>query len=125
MVSHDLAQRAYSVSNAPTRTPRTQEYEAIARITHRLHQAAQNGKRRFSELAEAIHENRRMWALFASSVADEENGLPPELRAQIFYLAEFTNVHSSNVLAGKASVRPLLEVNTAVLKGLRERKLAA
>lgn len=125
MDSHDLARRAYTTANAPTRTPRTLEYEAIVQMTRRLKLAAQKGKSGFSELASALHDNRRMWTLFATSVADDDNGLPNELRAQLYYLAEFTHVHSGRVLAGAASVRPLLEVNTAILRGLSERKLAA
>lgn len=124
MVSYDLAQRAYGESAVPTRTPRNLEYDAIARITHRLKLAAQKGKAEFSEFAAALHENRRMWTLFAGSVVDSNNALPDTLRAQLFYLAEFTNHHSTKVLAGKASVRPLLEVNTAVLRGLRDAKVA-
>jgi flagellar protein FlaF len=45
--------------------------------------------------------------------------LPSQLRAQLFWLAEFTETHSRKVLAGQATVAPLLEVNTAVLRGLR------
>jgi flagellar protein FlaF len=95
------------------------EYDVIARITHRLKDAAQQGKLGFAALAEAIHENRSLWTYLAVSVADDDNELPQQLRAQIFYLAEFTRQHSSKVLKGEASVRPLLEVNTAILRGLR------
>ncbi|WP_127113130.1 flagellar biosynthesis regulator FlaF [Shimia sediminis] len=125
MVSHDLARRAYGVNAAPTRSPRTLEYDAIAQVTRQLKTAADLGDKGFSELAKAIHENRRLWALFASSVADDDNALPAELRAQLFYLAEFTNVQSSKVLAGQAGVQPLLEVNTAILRGLRAERQAA
>lgn len=125
MVSIDMAQRAYGESAAPTRTPRTLEYEAVARTTRRIKLAAQKGKAGFSELAAALHENRQLWTLFASSVADDENALPKELRAQLFYLAEFTHHHSSKILEGKARVLPLLEINTAVLKGLRDARVVA
>ena len=125
MISKDMAQRAYGESAAPTRTPRTLEYDAIARTTRRMNLAAKKGKTGFSELAAALHENRQLWTLFASSVADEDNALPKHLRAQLFYLAEFTHQHSSKILEGKARVRPLLEINTAVLKGLRDAKVTA
>ncbi|MGR3712000.1 MAG: flagellar biosynthesis regulator FlaF [Shimia sp.] len=119
MTPQTLAERAYSQANAPTKTPRKMEYDVIARITHRLKDAAQQGKLGFAALAEAIHENRSLWTYLAVSVADDDNELPQQLRAQIFYLAEFTRQHSSKVLKGEASVRPLLEVNTAILRGLR------
>lgn len=125
MTPNSLAQRAYQQAAAPTKTPGKLEYDVIARITHRLKASAQRGKIGFSALAEAIHENRTLWTHLAVDVADDDNALPQELRARIFYLAEFTNHHSTKVLAGEASVRPLLEVNTAVLRGLRNGAAAA
>ncbi|SFL74991.1 flagellar biosynthesis regulator FlaF [Shimia aestuarii] len=125
MTPNTLAQRGYSRASAPTRTPRKLEYDVIARITHRLKSAAQKGKPGFAALAEAVHENRQLWTLLATDVADSDNGLPESLRAQLFYLAEFTNHHSGKVLAGRASVRPLLEINTAILRGLRSGEKAA
>lgn len=54
----------------------------------------------------------------AADVADPNNQLPEELRAQIFYLAEFTEHHSRLVLAGAATADILVEVNTSVIRGL-------
>ena len=125
MNSSVLAHRAYNKASAPTRTTGKLEYDVIARITHKLKSAAKQGKRGFPALAEAIHENRSLWTLLAVDVADVDNALPNELRAQIFYLSEFTHHHSTKVLAGDASVRPLLEVNTAILRGLRHGAAAA
>ncbi len=113
------ARRAYSAASAPTRTPKNIEYEAVARVTARLQEAARKGPTGFPALAEAVHDNIRLWTLFAADVAGNGNGLPKELRARLFYLAEFTRAHSSKVLSQQASVTPLLEVNTAVLRGLR------
>lgn len=121
MNAQALAHRAYAQSAAPTRTPRSAEYEVIARVTHRLKAAAQEaGKRLSPALAEALHDNRRMWTTLAADVAGDGNGLPAELRARLFYLAEYTRLHTSKVLAGQASVASLLEINTAILRGLRE-----
>ncbi|KPA20323.1 flagellar biosynthesis regulatory protein FlaF [Shimia sp. SK013] len=114
-----LAERGYGQAVAQTRTPRSIEYDVVARTTHRLKAAAQKGTLGFGALAEAVHDNRTLWTFLAASVADDENQLPQQLRAQIFYLAEFTRLHSSKVLKEGASVRPLLEVNMAILRGLR------
>lgn len=112
------AQRAYSAASAPTRTSKSVEYDAVARITHRLRSAAAspNG---FANLAEALRDNGKLWTLFAAEVADRANPLPADLKARLFYLAEFTLQHTRKVLSGKASVEPLLDVNTAVMRGLR------
>ncbi|MES0828009.1 flagellar biosynthesis regulator FlaF [Ruegeria sp. SCP11] len=120
MTPQTLAQRAYARTAAPTRTPRDTEYEAISKITHRLKAAAARRKTDFGGFVQALHENRRLWSVLATGVSDSDNALPNELRARIFYLAEFTEQHSSQVLGNKATVEPLLEINMAVLRGLRQ-----
>ncbi|WP_170571696.1 flagellar biosynthesis regulator FlaF [Ruegeria atlantica] len=120
MTPQTLAQRAYAQTAAPTRTPRDAEYEAISKITHRLKAAAARRKTDFGGFVQALHENRRLWTVLATGVSDSDNALPSELRARIFYLAEFTEQHSSQVLGNKATVEPLLEINMAVLRGLRQ-----
>ena len=122
MTAQTLAQRAYGQTAAPTRTARGTEYEVMARITHRLISSAKQGRKGFSQLCQAIHDNRRMWTILATDVADEANSLPQELRARIFYLAEFTHDHSSKVLRREATVAPLIEINSAVMRGLRQER---
>lgn len=110
---------AYSSPAAPIRTARGTEYEAIADITRALRKAGQAGRTEFKALVSALHQNRQLWTIFATSVADSANGLPASLRAQIFYLYEFTVHHTSEVLAGRGDVAPLIDVNTAIMHGLR------
>ncbi|MDA7964569.1 flagellar biosynthesis regulator FlaF [Ruegeria sp.] len=120
MTPQTLAQRAYAQTAAPTRTPRDTEYEAISKITRRLKAAAARKSTDFAAFVQALHENRRLWSVLATGVTDSDNALPNELRARIFYLAEFTELHSSQVLGNNATVEPLLDINTAVLRGLRQ-----
>ncbi len=120
MTPQSFAQRAYAQTAAPTRTPRDTEYEAISKITHRLKAAAARKATDFGGFVRALHENRRLWNVLASGVSDADNALPNELRARIFYLAEFTEQHSSQMLNNNAVVEPLLEINMAVLRGLRQ-----
>jgi flagellar protein FlaF len=115
----DMARRAYGpASAAHAATPRSTEYRLFAEVTHRLRAAAVPGEAGFAGLARALHENRRMWRTLALDAATEGNGLPPELRARILYLAEFTRQHSQKVLSGSAGPEVLVEVNTAVMRGL-------
>lgn len=122
MATNALAQSAYAQNAAPTRTHRRTEYDAIARITHRMRKAPSAG---FGAVAEALHDNRQLWTILAADVADKANGLPASLRAQIFYLAEFTMQHSEKVLSDNASLQPLIEINTAILRGLKPGGAAA
>lgn len=112
------AKTAYGSSATPIRTDRGTEYALFTRITRRMHAAARKGRAGFPELISALHENRTMWTTLAVDVAGSENQLPADLRAQLFYLAEFTDAHTRKVLRREAGVRPLLEVNMAVMRGL-------
>ncbi len=88
-----------------------------------MHRALQEKPLDFSALVQALHENRELWTLLATDVADKDNKLPAQLRAQIFYLAEFTNHHTRQVLAQDATADVLVEINTAVMRGLRQQKV--
>ncbi|APG48713.1 flagellar biosynthesis regulator FlaF [Phaeobacter porticola] len=113
------AKSAYSAAKAPTRTAKNLEYEVIARVTRRIVAAAQKGKPGFTELAAALTDNRKLWSIFTVEVASPGNPLPEELKAQLLSLGEFTHQHTSKVLARKADVRLLVEINTAIMRGLR------
>lgn len=111
------AQRAYAPTQAPTKTARSTEYDVIARISHRLKRAIQDDN--FTALAEALHENNRLWTALAVDAAHPENLLPDELKARIVYLADFTRQHSHKVLRKLETAVPLLEINASILKGLK------
>ncbi|WP_319022429.1 flagellar biosynthesis regulator FlaF [Meridianimarinicoccus sp. MJW13] len=116
----NMARTAYNPVTTPLRTPRSTEYEAFARVTRKLRMARDGNDTTLPMLAGALHENRRMWNFFAASVADAANELPNHLRAQIFYLAEYTTEHSRRVLKGQADIDALIDINTAMMRGLRQ-----
>lgn len=125
MDSATLARNAYAAPTEATRTPREAEYDVLARCTHHLRLAASKGRTGFAALAQAVHDNRTLWTALAADVADPANGLPEALRARVFYLAQFTALHSQKVLAGSADVDPLVFINTAIMRGLRQDGAAA
>jgi len=112
---------AYASPGAPVRTPRGNEAEAFARVTRALKIAHAGGKMAHPKLVQALHDNRRLWTLLAASVADPANALPKQVRAQIFYLSEFTAKHTAEVLRGKANVAELIDLNSIMMKALREK----
>lgn len=117
-----LAQSAYRDQARSVRTDRGLEYDAFARVTQRLVMAAGQDLRDIPNLAAALHDNRRLWTILATDVADAQNPLPPPLRAQIVSLAQFCHRHSSAVLTTKASLQPLIDINTAIMRGLSDRR---
>lgn len=123
MTPSNLAHSAYGRPDAPGRSPRTVEYDLFARVTRTLSAAlaatSPFGRVDYAALARALHENGRMWRLLAADVAEPGNSLPEGLRAQLFYLYQFTEAHSRKVLDGNADAGVLVEINTAVMRGLR------
>ncbi len=129
MTPSHLAHSAYRRPDAPARSPRTIEYDLFARVTRALTTAqtasGPAGRADFAGLAQALHDNGRMWRVLATDVAEPGNALPAALRARLFYLYQFTEAHSRKVLGGTAEVGVLVDINTAVMRGLRGEGVAA
>ncbi|HID67114.1 MAG TPA: flagellar biosynthesis regulator FlaF [Roseibacterium sp.] len=117
MISTSLAQTAYSASATPVRTQRGTEYAAFQKVTARLNQVRRDDAP-MTDRAAALHDNRKLWTILASDLADSDNGLPQALRAQLFYLAEFSLLQSRKGLDDVAALDALIDINTAVMRGL-------
>jgi flagellar protein FlaF len=118
MNAHTRALASYGNPATALKSARSAEYDVMARITSRLRKALAGGKLSFPQLAEALNENRRLWTEFAIDLANPENKLPKALRLQLLNLAQFSLNHTNQVLDGTASAEVLVEINTAVLRGL-------
>ena len=133
MSPNSRAFAAYGDATAATKSPRQVEYQAFAKITQSLansaasHAAVEGAEatKRFPDLAAALHENLRLWTIVLASVVSDANTLPEQLRASLAYLAEFTRSHTQKVLKGEADADALIDVNTAVMRGLRKQEETA
>lgn len=114
----DLARTAYAAPGAPARSWRSTEYDLFARITRRLRDTTDGATDGAAPPVRALHDNLQLWTALAADVADEGNGLPRDLRARLFYLAEFTRSHTRRVLNGEAGAGVLVDINTAIMRGL-------
>lgn len=119
MTLHTLARAAYGRPEGANRSPRSIEYDLFARATQRLTAAWSRRGEDYPGFARALHDNTRLWRTLAVDVSDEGNALPPDLRARLFYLYEFTADHSRRLLKGEGSADVLIDINTAVMRGLR------
>ncbi|MFO1105063.1 MAG: flagellar biosynthesis regulator FlaF [Amaricoccus sp.] len=113
------ARSAYAAAASPIRTARTSEYAIFAKVTHKLKDVDESDKTAFPRLAAAVSDNQRLWRALFEDLVHEGNALPIPLKAQLIGLAEFVRKHSLKVLAGKASVLPLIDINTSIMRGLR------
>lgn len=111
------ARAAYGAARqgAP-RTPRAIEYDLFAAITAQLRTAADRGDH--PALAAALDRNRRLWTTLMVDIANADNALPTELRANLISLGSFTLSHTSAVLDGSGEAEALIEINTSVMRGL-------
>jgi flagellar protein FlaF len=116
---HPSFQARSAYAAAGVRTARSDEYAVFALVTQRLKAIDEADRAAFPRLAEAVVDNQRLWATLAEDLMQEGNRLPVPLRAQLVSLAEFVRRHSMLVLGGKGSIAALIDINTAIMKGLR------
>ena len=110
---------AYDRPDPTVRDNRAVEYDLFARTTRRLTSAWADREADPNALVQALHDNRALWQAMAVDVAGPGNALPKALRAQLFYLYEFTVGHTRKILDEAGSAGVLIDINTAVMKGLR------
>lgn len=100
------------------RTARDAEYDVFSRVTRMLRQADETGHG--SDRIAAVDKNNQLWTLLASDLGDPGNKLPDQVRAGLLSLAGFVLRHGHLALAGKAGIAPLIDINMAMMRGLRQ-----
>ncbi|MEM7472403.1 MAG: flagellar biosynthesis regulator FlaF [Pseudomonadota bacterium] len=118
MPSIQQTSSAYFDLARTTKSDKSLEYDVIASVTAQL-KAASESNVTYQKSVEALDRNRRMWGVIATSVADSENSYPEELRANLFYLFEFTSYMTQKILVHDAKIDALVDINMAVLRGLK------
>lgn len=110
-----LSENGYGAS--AVRSARDAEYDVISRVTRLLRQSDRSG--RSPEAVMAVHRNNELWTLLATDLADPGNALPEATKAGLLSLAAFSLRHGHAVLAGEGTTEVLIDINMAILKGLR------
>lgn len=114
-----LQTNGYMAATRDTGMPRDIEYQVFCKITGAMNRASTEPVD-FPALAAALNENLTLWQTISLDVIDDDNGLPEHLRAQLFYLYEFTQAQTIKILRGEAKTAALIEVNTSIIRGLRQ-----
>jgi flagellar protein FlaF len=120
----ELAQSAYGGAARRTiATPRDIEYQAFVYVTALMTDARDArdlpDTARLARMAEAMHQNVRLWAALAADCASDGNKLPNPLRNAIIDLANFARIHMARVIDGKDTIDALIDVNLSIMKGLK------
>ncbi len=121
MSAYSAMQSGYLGVTRSTGTPREIEFQLFSQITGRLNKANEPDAS-FAELVEAVTDNLTLWRTIALDVADQDNDLPEMLRAQLFYLYEFTSAHTRKVLQREVDATALIDVNTTIMRGLKPKQ---
>ncbi len=119
MNAQHFARTTYGRPETPFRSPRQIEYDLFARVTGQMRRLVSGPAPRHGDLVQALHDNLRLWRALASDVSRPGNGLPPDLRARLRYLGDFTVQHSRKVMRQQAEIGVLIDINTAIMRGLR------
>jgi flagellar biosynthesis regulator FlaF len=112
------AAAAYGSVIRRTEDPRDIEYRVLARAVSLLDAAAAPGAGP-AAMPGAVHENRMVWSAFAADLASEENAWDEVLRARLLSLACWVFAESDRVLRGGRGAQALIDVNRAVMAGLK------
>ena len=117
-----LQTNGYMAATRSTGMPRDIEYQLFCKVTGSLNKAASATPLDFPALAAALNETLVLWRTIALDIVDNDNGLPNQLRAQLFYLYEFTQAQTGKILRGESEVSALIDVNTSIIRGLRQNR---
>ena len=110
----------YTSAQPGISTPRALEYTAFSRATTALSRVqSSTAEPPLPERLDALHRNLMLWDVVLGAVADPQNALPEGLRGQIAYLARFTRHYTKTARNEGADLQPLIDINIAVMKGLR------
>lgn len=100
-------------------THREAEARLLSRLNRNLQQSMTNMPNNISAFMHALYENDRFWAHIAMDLSEDSNQLPEQLRASLISISGFVIRHSANVRKGAASAEPLIDINLAIIRGLR------
>lgn len=109
---------ANGYGSSVVRTARDAEYDIFSRVTGMLRQADASGQG--PDRIAAVDKNNQLWTILASDLADPGNALPDHVRAGLLSLAGFALRHGHQALSGKVALAPLIDINMAIMRGLRQ-----
>lgn len=119
------ASNAYSNNKAASLSdPRTMEAQALMKAATKLDLIRKNLREGVKMSVEAIGEpleyNKKLWIVFADSMADENHDLPQQLKNNIASLAVFMLKKTLDVMADPqpAKLDVMIDINRQIASGL-------
>lgn len=96
------------------------ESRALIRTASGLNLIKEHWEERKGELEEALEKNRKLWAIIASAMSEEDCPQPAEIKRNILSLAVFVFKRTVDVMANPApeKLNALISINMNIAKGL-------
>ena len=118
------AANAYGAVAKQIANPRELEASLLLKAASRLQAIGDAWEQKHGELDDALLYNRKLWAIFLSSVTEESNPLPKEIRQNIANLGVFVMNQTVVLLAAprREKLRPLININRELAAGLMSRR---
>jgi len=113
---------AYQQASTRAESASSTEYRLFAQVTRSMMDACDAPAEAFSQIAEAVDWNRRVWGALAYDCTQNDNGLPDALRAGIISLSIFVNRHSSIVVRNVDEMEILVDINKMIMQGLADQQ---
>lgn len=111
--------RAYQETKRAFADPKDGERAVFERVTAQLREAAQLQSR-----TEAFHQallaNRRLWAAVVADVGHPNNRLSQATKESLISLGLWVQQESTAAASGKSDLSALIDVNEAIIGGLRK-----
>jgi len=121
------AAKAYSDVAQATSGPRELEASLLVKAATKLQTVKDQWESKSPALDEALHYNRKLWTIFATSVTNPDSPLPKPVRENIASLAVFifNRTLEAETQPAPDKLSALIDINRQIAAGLRASAAAA
>jgi flagellar protein FlaF len=113
-----LAYKAYGEVTSRTANTGQIEYALFQDITQALKNVDEVEMPAPAVWADAIDRNMKLWQILSTDLMSDANELDPTLKRNLIALSESVRQISYQVLARKAEITELVEINEIIMQGL-------
>ena len=113
---------AYAQTTNTALEPRQIDAAALIKAATLMQELKDNWESQKGALDDVLQFNRKLWTIFASSMADETHGLPLDVKNNVASLGVFVFKHTVDILKEPSPEKldTLININHELAKGLRE-----
>ncbi len=115
---HQLVTRVYGEVAQRTASDSVTELAVFQQITGELERVAQAERPQPAAWGSAISRNMQLWTLLATDLMQPGNLLPDDTKQGLLKLGLFVLSHSNEVLAQRADMNVLIDINRSIMAGL-------